>query len=268
MEKPLTQRLFEQQQGGRSSAARDAALIARSFGVALEVDKPFPEAVVPDRHAEDDDEIILLDTRARRPEPQPSLLSLVMARLQSLTPRTAASKKKVSEAISSIIEPVKAIDALVDALELEHFHAIDKRWEEIRKQGRALLDSKPAVQVELAQAMQAANASLAAKGQRRLEVRTYYQERRRMSVWSTAEEIRAVDLKFERAQEAAREAEDKALEDQRTQAAAEGKLATVEANLKLLHTELHRLQAELHGEPYFDPSLGLSKSPVFYRDKW
>jgi chromosome segregation ATPase len=153
-------------------------------------------------------------------------------------------------------------------LELEHFHAIDKRWEEIRKQGRALRDSIPAVQGELSQAMQAANESLAVKARRRLELETYFHERRRMSVWSTAEEIRAADVKIEKAQQAASEAADKALEDLRTQAAAEGKLATVEANLKLLQTELHRLQAELHGEPYFDPSLGLSKSPVFYRDKW
>jgi hypothetical protein len=45
-------------------------------------------------------------------------------------------------------------------------------------------------------------------------------------------------------------------------------LVSARETLRLLKLEMKRLEAELRGENYFDPSLGLSTDPKWYRNKW
>ena len=249
----------------RSGLELDPNVVARSFGAVATVGEPLPETDVPLVHAEDDGEI-QLDQRAAKPALPTSLAEIAMARLQSLRPRTPERKQQIAETISAMAEPLQAIDDLVAEMEAERFAAIDKRWEEIRKQGRKLLDSIPALQRELAACMNRVNASASAKSNRRADLEAYFNERKKLSRFATEAEIRAANLKVAQAKEAARAAADDALADQQALATAEAALATGRANLQTHQTELSRLESELRGEAYFDPTLGLSMTPGFYRD--
>jgi len=156
----------------------------------------------------------------------------------------------------------------VAELEAEHFNSIDKRWEEIRKEGRKLVDSMPKLQGAVYKWAQECNKSGEAKGQRKQDLETYFWQRKRVSQWSTSEEIDAADKKLTDAKEAMAAATQLALDDQRSMAVAESALATAQNHLERLRTELHRLEAELRGQPYFDPELGLPRDPLAHRGKW
>jgi hypothetical protein len=263
IQKPLTQTLAD-----RHSMELDPEQVARSFGVVYPVNAPLPETAVPVLHAEEDDTIIQLDTRAPRPAPADPILAIAMRRLKSLKPRSPERRAEVEAIIAALAVPLEGLDLMILEIETEHFEAIDARWEQIRKDGRNLADSMPTLQGALYTAMQQCNASGEAKGQRKQDLETFYWQRKRISQWSTSEEIAAADLQFENARSAMQRATDAALEDQRSMAAAESKLATAQANLQNLKTELHRLATELRGDPYFDPALGLSRDPLSHREKW
>lgn len=269
MLRSLTQKLSERLgESNPHSGALDPDLLARNFGVVATVGEPPPEAESPLIHAEDDDSYIKFDQRAAKPEPPRSLESLAVERLRSLKPRTPERRAQVMKVIGASTAVLKAIDLLVEEMEQERFAAIDARWEEIRKQGRILLDSMPKLQKELAVCMNRVNASASAKSDRRADLETWFEERKHLSRFATEAEIRAANLKVAQAKDAARNAADDALTDQQELAAAEAALATCKANLQTHQTELSRLEAELTGQNYFDPETGLSSSPVYYRNRW
>ena len=248
----------------------DPALVAASFGVAYEPDKPLPQADVPSIHVEDEPASkVLLDNR-KLPKPKdapPTLFDIAVARLRSLKPRTADMRQQVAAAIADC-GVLAAIDELVAALEREHFAAIEARHEELRKQGRALLETLPAIQGELNQAMMSVNQSATLKGRAVSGVREAHEECRTISKWASRKEIIAATEKLSSAKERMNEASEAALADMRAMAAVESKLATAKANLEILETEMDRLEASASGKDFHDPTTGLSVDPVLYRDSW
>jgi hypothetical protein len=266
LQKPLSQQLEDRQ---KHSMALDADQVARSFGVALPIG-PLPESPFPITHAENDAASdILLDERARRPEPAPSILELAMRRLRSLTPRTAKRKEHVANAIAALTVPLEVLDQLIEDVEQEHFSAIDKRWEQIRKEGRELIDVViPKCGKTVYSWQQQCQKSGEQKQHRIADVTSLYLQRQKISQWSSAAEIDAADRRLAEAKAASAAAAELAFEDQKGLAVVESALATATNHLQKLKTELHRLEAELRGEAYFSPEYGLSVDPLAHRSKW
>lgn len=267
IQKPVTQQLEDRR---TSSLELDADTVARSFGVVLPVNQPLPETPFPIGHVENDAASeIALDTRAPRPEPAVSILELAMRRLKALKPRTPERKEHVENAIAALAVPLEALDLLVADIEAEHFEAIDRRWEQIRKEGRALIDSTiPKCEKKVYQWQQQCQKSGEAKAHRIADVTSLYLQRQKISQWSSAAEIDAADRRLAEAKAASAAAAELAFEDQKGLAVAESALATAQNHLQKLKTELHRLEAELRGEAYFSPEYGLSVDPLAHREKW
>jgi hypothetical protein len=268
MHRPLTETLSRARSRSQSLEL-DPDLVARSlgFGAVVPVNEPLPETPSPLQHVEDDFDLPI-DEQAKRPAPKPSLQELVNARLLSIKPRTPERQQEVMELIGSLLEPLKAADELVAVLEEEHFKAFDDRWEMIRRQGRELVDSLPALEKELAEAQNYHRESQEKKSHRRTDLETYSEERKRISPWSTRLEIEAADKKLERAKAAMVAADEQEFERRKVLAVHEGKVATVRENLRLLKLELKRCEAELNGQPFFDPNYGLSTDPIAHRNEW
>jgi hypothetical protein len=267
LQKPLSQQLEDRQ---KHSMELDPDVVARSFGAVMPVNEPFPETPFPITHVEADVESsILLDERAPRPTPAVSILELAMRRLQSLRPRTDARKAEISNAMAVFAVPLEALDLLVAQTEEENCEIIDKRWEQIRKEGRELIDVViPKCGKKVHQWQQQAQKSGEAKAHRIADVTGLYLRRQKISQWSSAAEIDQADKRLADAKEASAVAFELALEDQRGLAVAESALATATNHLQKLKTEMHRLEAELRGTPYHDPETGLSRSPLSHREKW
>lgn len=265
-QRPLIERLSNGN-GSNLELDPDTVAAALGFGSVYQPASPLPETPIPQRHAADDG-VIRLDERAPKPAPKPTLLSLVLTRLQSLTPISAERKQRVADAIATATIQLTAVDALVADLEEERYITISTRWESIRQQGRELLDSLPALERQLGDARRYFNESQERKQQRKNDVETFHEQRKHMGRFATDAEVRAADRKVEQGKAAMQQATQKALDDHRAMAKAESKIASVKATLESFEVELQRLEVELRGESYFDPETGLSRSPVFYRDKW
>jgi valyl-tRNA synthetase len=266
--KPLTSTFGSRSAGLQTGEIEIDPTILGNFGSVVEVGKPLPETEVPLVHAEDDDLVIQLDTRASRPAPVPTILSIAMSRLQSLKPVNPEQEKQVLEMIATMTEPLRAVDQFVETLEAEHFKALDDRWENIRLKGRALLESLPALEAEFADRLQACNESGELKGQRKQDLQNHIEQRRKINDFASAKEIAAADQRVEKSREAMASATQRALKDMQAMAAVESKIATTREKLAIAKTELHRLQAEIEGKRYFDPETGLSIEPLIHRANW
>ena len=271
MFKPLTENLARSRgmASQDSNLALEPEILARSFGAVSPVNEPLPETGSPLVHAEDDFDLPI-DARAakraaERP-PTPSLLSIINARLLSIKPQSARRQKEISQWLGLVLEAIPPLDILFATMEAEHFAAIESRWETIRAAGRELADSLPDLESKVGAAQNFANQSQERKGHRKGDLEQVFEERRRISKWATAAEIKAADERLSRARNAMTAATDKALADQQILAAAESKLANAREGLRLHSLELKRLAAEIRGEPYFDPSTGLSTDPRTFQD--
>jgi hypothetical protein len=107
-----------------------------------------------------------------------------------------------------------------------------------------------------------------AKAERGADAQQCFFERKKISQFASRKEIEAADRRLENARAASAAAAELALEDLRELAKHESALASAQATLQLLKTELHRLATELRGDIYFDPELGLSRDPLAHRAKW
>jgi hypothetical protein len=260
LQKPLSQTLEDRH---THSMELDPDTVARSFGVALPIG-PLPESPFPPAAISDD---IALDTRAPRPEPKLSLLEIAMRRLKSLP--KSERQAEVENAIQVFAAPLEALDLLVNQIEQEHFNRIDARWEECRKRGRELIDVIiPRLETEKYKWEQEAQRSSEAKAERGADARQLFFERQKISEWASDKEIAAADKRLADAKLASQAAATLALEDMQELAKHESALASAQATLGVLKTELHRLQAELRGDKYHDPALGLSRDPLAHREKW
>jgi hypothetical protein len=269
MYKSLIEKLSEQHEHRLQSLELDPDLVARSlgFGSVSPVAEPLPETDIPQVHAEDDFDLPV-DARAKRLPPKPSILTLATIRLQSVKCQSPEREAQVLEMLGSVLPSLQALDELVLILEEEHFQAIDKKWEVIRKQGRELHDSIPQLEAEWGQALNYSNISQEKKQKTKQLAEQKFEQHKKLSTWATKTEIKLADHALLEAQLAAREAGEQAFTDKQTLAVAESALVSARENLRLFRNEMRRLEAELRGEPYFDPTLGLSKDPKQYRDKW
>jgi hypothetical protein len=263
MQRPLIERLSQAHERRLHTGEIDL----NRFAAVVNVDEPLPETDRPLVHAEEDFDLPI-DNRAKRLPPKPTILSLVYGRLNSLKPQTDESQQQLKELQGTLLPTLQAIDEFVTTMEDEHFEAIDKRWELVRQRGREIVDSIPELEQEWGAALNFSNLAQETKQQRRADLEQKWQEQKRICSWATKPEIAAADQKLWRAQNAARVAGEQAFERKRELAVAESKLVSARETLRLLKLEMKRLEAELRGENYFDPSLGLSKDPKWYRDKW
>ena len=263
MHKPLIERLAEAH--GRRLHTGEIDL--STFGGVVPVAEPLPETGIPLVHVEEDFDLPV-DGRAKRQTPKPSISDSVYARLGSLRPQTPEREQELREIQATILPTIQALDEFVNLLESEHFAAFDKRWEEVRKRGREIYDSLPELEAEWGTALNFANLAGEEKQKRRVDLEQKWDEHKRICSWATKPEIAAAEQKLWRAQNAARVAGEEAFERKKELAAAESKLVSARENLRALRQEMTRLDAELRGEPYFDPSLGLSTDPMGHRNKW
>lgn len=263
IQKPLSAQLEDRQ---KHSMELDPDVVARSFGAVMPVNEPFPEVAAP---FDDAGSEILLDDRAPRLEPKPSILELAMRRLQSLKPHTESRKEQVANAILALAVPLEALDQLISETEQEHFEAIDARREECRKRGRELVDEViPKLDREVYKWRQESQKSGEKKAERGADAQQCFFERAKISQWASAKEVGAADKRLENAKSASAAAAELALADMRELAVAESKLESAKGTLQLLHKELHRCAAELRGDVYHDPETGLSRNPLAHREKW
>lgn len=267
IQKPLTERLSNRS----SSMELDPDLVAASlgFGRVSQPASPLADNPTPTRQFATATEIPLIDTRAKKPEPKPSLFSIVMKRLESLTPLSKEHEKLVTEMKAKVIPSLTAIDKFISEVEEARYIAVEVRWEEVRTAGRKLIDSLPALQQQLAQALQYCNASESAKVRTQTAAEQLFHERLAMnkSPWLSKAELKSADQKLEKAKELAIQARQKALDDVRALAVVESKIASVNATLESYQTELQRLALELNGAAHFDPEFGLSTEPRFYKEQ-
>jgi len=170
--------------------------------------------------------------------------------------------------MDTVSGPLESFDRFVAEMEEEHFVAVDQRWENCRIAGRKLVDSVPALEREIAQGQQLVRETGQTKGQRKGELETLYYQRQRISQWADENEIRTADKQLSDAREAMQIATQEALEAMQDLADSESKLLTTRAHLQTLQTEMSKLQHELDGQAYFDPSLGLSARPTAYKESW
>jgi hypothetical protein len=267
--KPLIEQLSSRLSPVHQTGEVDPELVAANFGVSYQPNAPLPEADSTIGHAEDDDTDLILNTHAKRPDPKPSLVSIAIARLQSLKPLTPERQKEVTAMLRMILEqPLAVIDEFMAVLEQEHFEAIDDRWERTRVQGRELSDSMPMLEAELAQALNYSNQAEETRGQRKQDLGNAFEQRRRISAFATEREIQTADDRLQKARAAMEAANAKSLQRQQELAVAESKVASARENLRLFQQEMRRCEAELRGEPYFHPELGLSVDPKSYREGW
>lgn len=265
MFKPLTSKLGPS--NGLQTGEIPLELLTRTFGATYPVNEPLRETELPIQHVELDDDLPI-DTRAKRPDPKPSISSIANARLLSIQPRTPERKQQVMEMIGTMLEPLKILDEFIATLEAEHFSAIDDRWERTRQQGRELSESMDSLLAKYATAMNYSNTAEQTRGQRRGDFAQRVEERRRVSTWASEKEIEAADQKVEKARTAMETATAKALERQQELASAESRVASAKENVRLFQLEMKRCEAELKGIPYFDPNLGLSTDPAAHRNSW
>jgi hypothetical protein len=245
----------------------DPAFAARAFGVEVP-GQPLRESEIPVKPLGDGPSKIQLDSKAPKPAPKPTLLAMAQVRLGSLRPQTDERKQEVAAMLALMVEHLGAADDLISTLEDEHVEAIETRREVIRKAGRKIVDGFPALQQAQVEAQMFANNAESEKVAAKSRLETLYEARKRISKWATAAEVAAADKKLAKAREEMTRASEVALHKQQLLAECENKVKEAEANLELLGTERERLDAELGGEAYFHPALGLSTSPVFYRDSW
>ena len=266
--KPLIERLSG---GGAGNLEVDPDTVARAFGFGAvsESAVPLPDNPTPARQAANASEISLIDTRAKKPEPKPSLRSLVMARLESLTPLSKKDEKRVTEMKAKVIPPLTAIDKFISEIEEARWIALETRWETIRAEGRKLSDALPALQQELAEARQYCNQSESVKIRTQTAAEQLFHERAAMnkSPWLSDAELKVADQKLEKAKELAIQARQKELDDLRRMAVTESKIANIHRTLESYRIELQRLALELSGEAHFDSEFGLSSEPRFYREE-
>jgi hypothetical protein len=253
-----------------SNLELDPDTVARAFGfgAASESAVPLPDNPTPARQAANASDISLIDTRAKKPEPKPSLFSLVMARLESLTPLSKKDEKRVTEMKAKVIPSLTAIDKFISEIEEARWIALETRWETIRAEGRKLSDALPALQQELAEARQYCNQSESVKIRIQTAAEQLFHERAAMnkSPWLSKAELQSADQKLEKAKELAIQARQKELDDLRRMAVTESKIANIHRTLENYQTELQRLQVELSGEAHFDSEFGLSTEPRFYKE--
>jgi hypothetical protein len=265
--KPLIERLSG---GSAANLELDPDVVARAFGFGAvsQPAVPLPDNPTPARQVANASEIPLIDTRAKKPAPEPSLLSIVMGRLESLTPLSKKDEKLVTEMQATVIPQLTAIDTFIAEIKQARFIAIETRWETIRAQGRKLIDSLPELQRQLAEAQQYCNQSESVKIRTQTAAEQLFHERAAMnkSPWLSKAELKSADQKLEKAKELATQARQKELDDLRRMAVAESKIANINARVESYQTELQRLQVELSGEAHFDAEFGLSTEPRFYKE--
>jgi DNA mismatch repair ATPase MutS len=266
--KPLIERLSNP---GFQTVEIDPALLAASFGFGAisQPNIPLPETPAPQRRIANPSDISLIDSHAKKPAPKPSLFSIVMARLESLTPLSKEHESLVTGMKAKVIPELTAIDSFVAEIEEARFIAIEVRWEEVRTAGRKLIDSMPTLQRELAEARGYCNQSESAKVRTQTAAEQLFHARIALnkSVWASKAELKDADQKLERAKDAAVKAKQLAFDDVRRMAVVESKIANVHATLESYQAELQRLALELSGEAHFDSEFGLSSEAKFYTEE-
>jgi hypothetical protein len=268
IQKPLIERISPRS-ASNLELDPDTFAAALGFGRVSQPATPLPENPTPARRVANTSEISLIDTRAKKPAPKPSLFSIVMARLDSLTPLSAEHQKLVTEMQAKVIPQLTAIDNFVSEIESARYVAIECRWEEVRVAGRKLISSLPALQEEQVEALHYCNASKSAKIRTQQAAEQLWHSRAAMqkSPWVSKAELKDADEKLERAKDEAVKANQKWLDDVKRMTAVEGKIEILRATLESYETELQRLQLELSGAAYFDQEFGLSTEPRFYREE-
>jgi chromosome segregation ATPase len=264
--KPLLQQISD---SNNHSLELDPAVVASNFGVAYPPNQPLPDSGLPERHVEDDQLDVVTDQRKPPKQKQPaSLLTLALTRLRSLQPQSPERARQVEQAIANITAPLKAVDDLVAVLEKEHHDAIATRWDELRVQGRKISEGMDALTGEVNRCMMRVNDSEAAKVRAKTRLQAHHESASKMSRWASEEEIAAAEKLVAADRISMQEATDVALAAQKVLAEAQNKVAIAQAQILGIQREMDRCEAELKGQSYHDPELGLSKDPVFYRDSW
>jgi len=270
MFKPLTAQLNEQFGGSPLSPALDPVKIARSFGVAYEVNESLPESPTAIRHLEDEQESsLLLDTKKRPTqlaEPK-SMFVIAIARLRSVKPRTREREQQVAQLIADSQETLVAIDEMVAVLNAERTDAIEARLEELRTRGREL---RKRVNWDLPgdvlTAEQIVNVAEQQKVSAQSKLQSHIDRRRalRLDRYSSNEQLVAADEKVASAVRKLNAAKESRLQAEKKKNEATNALAIATSELRGIEISMDQHLAELKGQPYHDPSTGLSVDPLAY----
>jgi len=266
----LTARLARQMGESGMAPQLNPRVVAESFGQVLYPNRPLPESATFRTHAELDevDGLRVDASKPIRPTPK-SLVETVLARLFSITPMSEERKQEVRRLSSSAIAILEQCDELVATLEREFADGGDERWEALRQQGRKILDETlPSIQAELAGAMADVNGAEQKKAELKSKTQSLYFARQKMSRFASSAELDKADERLLKSRTELQAATDEALEAQRALAAAESKMENAKATLASIKTQMQVVEALLKGQPFFDPTTGLSVDPKSYRDLW
>jgi len=271
MFKAQTQQLAERFGGSPMSPKLDPNLVARNFGVAYEVGESLPESPVPIRHVEDEQQEsgLLLDKLTPiRPKAEPIPLAVIATRrLNSIKPRTREMAKQVAQAIADCHQFLGTIDELVGVLAMQRVEAIEARLEQLRTRGR---EQRHRVNNELQgavyTAMQIVNSAEQQKvmAQSKLDSRISRLRSLKMDRYSTDKQLADADEKVKSAVRKLNEAREIRLAAEKRKAEADNALAIGQSGLVAIEISMDQCAAELAGQPYHDPSTGLSIDPLAY----
>jgi uncharacterized protein YoxC len=270
MFKALTQQLDERRFGGSPlSPQLNPATVAKSFGVAYEVDESLPESPAPIRHVEDEPQesgLLLDKLKPLTPKSEPvPLIVIATRRLNSIKPRTKEMAQQVAQMIADIQAPLLAVDELVGILAMERVQAIEESLEQLRTRGRNLRSRvNNELQAAVYTAMSVVNAAEEAKvkAQTKLEGHISRLRQLRLDRYSTNEQLFTADERVKSSVRELNAAKEIRLQAEKRKAEADNALAIAQAERVGIEIAMDQCVAELQGQPYHDPATGLSVDPL------
>jgi hypothetical protein len=270
MLKPLSQMLHEQNGGASTVAQLDAVTVAASFGAQiLPVNEPLPETAVRIPHAEEDRANPTLNRRPPQPkEPAEPLLKLMETRLRSLKSISPTRSKEIEKLIYKLYAPLKAVDDFIETVEEERLISLGDQWEMRRKQGRKIKESLDKLIGAVNQSMMVHNESEAQKKRCEIQLQADHLAGRRLSKWATEQEISDAEELVAEDRIAKQAADEQWLTTLRALTEAQNAVAIARAQVEGIEQEMSRLEAEIQGASYCDPTTGLSVDPLGYRAGW
>jgi hypothetical protein len=262
---------MEDKQNGDLGLSVDPQIVAQSFGFVSQPNSPLPELEEEEpvggiyREADglsDNRSQVLTDWRKPAKQTPKTLAELAVNRLVNLRVTTPEQRQKVDLMLAEVQmdqASLKEIDELVASIEAENYASLEARYEQVRAQGRQLLEhSLPELHAAAAACLPALNESEAQKTHWQGEVEIRYITRRRLGKFSSPKEIQKADERLAEAKKTLAEAKATWFEALRAFEGKKGAVEIARQNLTAYENELDRIAAELSGSVTFDPETGLS----------
>ena len=192
------------------------------------------------------------------------------ARLHSIPAQTRERSQQVEQLLVDAREYLEAADEMYATLESERVEALQTTWNELQNQGRQLRKRiNNDCQIVVNDAMRDWRAAEEKKGRAKAQLAVAFQSRRAIKLdrYSTVEQKKAAETKYQSAVQAMETAISEHIEAEQGLALAENAQTLAQSKLSNLEIAMDRITAEIQGEKFHDPQTGLSIDPSAYLEQ-